>query len=88
MTRPPYFNGQHYNWQNNRMENCIQADDYEFWMIIKSGPYIPVRIREYGKTIPKKAHKFDSDDYRKMEKNARLKKLLYFGLGPNECTRI
>jgi len=70
------------------MENCIQADDYEFWMIIKSGPYIPVRIREYGKTIPKKAHKFDSDDCRKMEKSVRAKKLLYFSLGSDEYTRI
>ena len=57
-------------------------------MIIENSPSILVRITEDGKTILKKPHEFDSDDYRKMEKNARLKKLLYFGLGPNECTRI
>jgi len=39
-------------------------------MIIEIGPYIPVRITEDGKTIPKKPHEFDSDDYREMEKNA------------------
>ena len=88
MTRPLYFNGQHYNWWKNRMENYIQADDYELWMIIENGPYIPVRITEDGKTMPKKPHEFDADDYRKMKKNARAKKLVYFGLGPDEYTRI
>ena len=70
------------------MENYIQADDYELWMIIENGPYIQVRITKYGKTIPEKPHEFDSDDYRKMEKNVRAKKLLYFGLGPDAYTLI
>ena len=29
ITRPPHFNGQHYGWWKNRMENYIQAEDYE-----------------------------------------------------------
>jgi len=43
-------------------------------MIIENGPYIPVRITKDGKAIPKKPHEFDSDDFRKMVKNARAKK--------------
>jgi len=70
------------------LENYIQADDYELWMITENGPLIQARIREDGKAILKKPHEFDSDDCRKMEKNARAKKLLYFGLGPDEYTRI
>ena len=57
-----------------------------YWMMIENGPYIPVRITKEDKTIPKKRHEFDSDDYRNMEKNARAKKLLYFGLGLDEYT--
>jgi len=53
-------------------------------MIIENDSYILVRITKYGKTIPKKPHEFDSDDYRKMEKNASAKKLSYFGLRPDE----
>ena len=34
VTRPLYFSGQYYSWWKNRMENYIQADDYELWMII------------------------------------------------------
>jgi len=70
------------------MENYIQAHDYELWMIIENGPYIPMKITEDNKTVPKKPTEFDSDDFKKLEKNARAKKLLYFRLGPDEYTRI
>ena len=70
------------------MENYIQANDYELWMIIENGPYIPMKTTEDCKTVPKKSSEFDSDDFKKLEKNARAKKLLYFGLGLDEYTRI
>ena len=70
------------------MENYIQAEDYELWMLIKNGPLIPKATQADGKVIIKKPEEFDSDDYRMMEKNAKAKKLLYFGLGPDEYTRI
>jgi len=68
------------------MKNYTQADDYELCMIIENAPYIPVGIIEYGKIVPKRLPEFDSHDFRKMEKNVRAKKLLYFGLGPGEYT--
>ena len=49
MTRPPYFNGQHYSWWKNRTENYVQADDYELWMIIQNGPLIPKETLEIGR---------------------------------------
>ena len=50
------------------MENCIQAEDYELWMLIKNGPLIPKVIKEDGKVIIKKPEEFDSEDYQMMEK--------------------
>ena len=70
------------------MENYIQAEDYELWMLIKNGPLVHKKIKEDGTTIIKKPEEFDSEDYKMMEKNAKEKKLLYFGLGPDEYTRI
>ena len=70
------------------MENYIQADDYELWMIIENGPLIPKNATEDGKFVPKKPQEFNADDFKMMEKNAKAKKLLYFGLGPDEYTRI
>ena len=57
-------------------------------MIIKNGPYIPMKTMEDGKTVPKKSNEFDSDDFKKMEKNVGAKKLLYFGLGLDKYTCI
>ena len=59
------------------MKNYIQADDYELWMIIENGPFIPMKAREDGKTVPKKLQGFNSDDFKMMEKNAKAKKLLW-----------
>ena len=70
------------------MENYIQADDYELWMIIENGPLIPMKATKDCKTILKKPQEFNSNAFKLMEKNAKAKKLLYFGLGPNEYTHI
>jgi len=70
------------------MENYIQAEDYELWMLVKNGPLIPKRIKEDDIPVIKKPEEFDSNDFKMMEKNAKAKKLLYFGLGPDEYTRI
>jgi len=87
-TRPPYFNGQHYNWWKNRMENYIQAEDYQLWVIIEKGPLVPMETTSSGSKIPNKVESYESKDFRMMEKNAKAKKVLYFGLGPEEYTRI
>ena len=62
------------------MANYNQAEDYKLWMFIVNGPYVPVKVTTYGKTVPKKPKEFNSNDFRKMEKNAEAKKLLYFGV--------
>ena len=70
------------------MENYIQAKDYELWMLVKHGPLIPKVTKEDGKVVIKKPKEFDSENYKMIEKNTKAKKLLYFGLGPDEYTRI
>jgi len=57
-------------------------------MLIKNGPLIPKRIKEDATSIIKKPEEFDGEDYKMIEKNAKVKKLLYFGLGPDEYMRI
>jgi len=70
------------------MENYIQANDYELWMLIKNGPLIPKKVTEDVKIIPKKPEEFNAEDFRMMETNAKAKKLLYCDLGANDYTRI
>jgi len=70
------------------MKNCIQAEDYELWMLIKNEPLIPTKVNKDGTKIHKKPEEFNTEDYKMTEKNVKAKKLLYFGLGPDEYTRI
>jgi len=51
-------------------------------------PYILMKVTTDGKTIPKEPKEFDSNDFRKLEKNVNAKKLLHFGLKPDGYTRI
>jgi len=70
------------------MENYIQAEDYKLWMLIKNGPLIPTKVNKDGTKIHKKPEEFNAEDYKMIEKNAKAKKLLYFGLGSDEYTHI
>ena len=56
------------------MENYIQAEEYELWMLIKSGPLIRTKVIEDGSKIHKKPKEFNADDFKMMEKNAKAKK--------------
>ena len=60
------------------MENYIQADDYELWMLIKYDPLIPKKAKEDEKIIPKKPKEFNAEDFRMMEKSAKVKKLVFW----------
>ena len=55
---------------------------------MKNGPLNLKKTKEDGTTVVKKPEEFDSEDDKMMQKNAKAKKLLYFGLGPDEYTRI
>jgi len=57
-------------------------------MPIKNRPLIPTKVIEDGSILHKKPEEFNAKDFKMMEKNAKAKKLLYFGLGPDEYTRI
>ena len=70
------------------MENYIQAEDYELLMLIKNGPLIPTKVAKDGTEVHKQRDELDTEDFKKMEKNAKAKKLLYFGLAPDEYTHI
>ena len=63
------------------MENYVQADDYELWMIIRNDPLIPKKTLDNRSSVHKKSEEFNAENFKMMKKNAKAKKLLYFGLG-------
>jgi len=60
------------------MENYIQADNYELWMIIQNGPLISKEEIENGSVVPKKPEEFNTDDFKMMEKKCKGQKAIVF----------
>ena len=88
INRPLLFNGQYYSWWKARMEDFIQAEDYELWARITKGPLIPTITDSEGNKVPKPADTYNEADYKMLGKNAKSKCMLVCGLGPDEFNRI
>ncbi|XP_070058083.1 uncharacterized protein [Nicotiana tomentosiformis] len=85
---PPLFNGQYYSWRKTRMIDHIIGEDYELWDIVTDGPLATLKINAEGVEAPKTRADYTAEDLKKWEKNAKAKKWLICGLGPDEYNRI
>ena len=41
---PPYFDGTNYTYWKARMKIYLQSIDYELWLNVSKGPYIPINV--------------------------------------------
>ncbi|XP_075101633.1 uncharacterized protein LOC107804122 [Nicotiana tabacum] len=65
------------------------TEDSELWNVICDGLFIPMKtIGEPAVTIPKTRKEYNDTDHKSIEKNFQAKKILVYGIGPNEYTRI
>ncbi|XP_070032482.1 uncharacterized protein [Nicotiana tomentosiformis] len=87
-TRPPLFNIKYYSWWKERMENFLTAEDYELWTIVNRGPLTPTKQNGENEIVSKDPSKFVAPNFRMMETNAKAKRILICGLGPDEYNRI
>ena len=60
------------------MENYIQDEYYELWMLIKNRPLIATKVIEDGSEVHKKPEEFNAEDFKMLEKNGKAKKTLVF----------
>ncbi|XP_070023139.1 uncharacterized protein [Nicotiana sylvestris] len=86
--RPPLFNGHYYSWWKNSMKDHIIEEDYELWDIVTDGPLATTMKNEEGVVVPKTRADCTVEHLKKWEKNAKAKKWLVCGLGPDEYSRI
>ncbi|XP_070057519.1 uncharacterized protein [Nicotiana tomentosiformis] len=70
------------------MEDFLTAEDLELWTIVSQGPFIPTTQNAQSETVPKDPSEFVAADFKMTEKNAKAKKILICGLGPDEYNRI
>ncbi|XP_070056953.1 uncharacterized protein [Nicotiana tomentosiformis] len=86
--RQPLFIGQYYSWWKNRMRDHIQREDYELWDIVTDSPLATLEKNAEGVDVPKTRADCNVEEMKKWEKNAKAKKWLICGLGPDEYNRI
>ncbi|XP_069150603.1 uncharacterized protein [Solanum lycopersicum] len=88
-TRPPLFNGKYYGWWKNRMMDHLIGKNPDLWGVILDGPTIPMKTAIDGITkIPKERKEWNVEDKLAIQNNAKAKKILICGIGPDEYNRI
>ncbi|VFQ59816.1 unnamed protein product [Cuscuta campestris] len=77
--RPPFFNAQNYSYWKMRMEYFIQSIDFDLWLNVLHGPFVP-SIGNLAGLSP--------EDKRKLSMNAKAINILHCSLGPDEFARV
>ncbi|XP_070047029.1 uncharacterized protein [Nicotiana tomentosiformis] len=70
------------------MRDHIIGEDYKLWDIVTDDPLATLKINAEGVEVPKTRAECTTEDLKKWEKNAKAKKWLVYGLGPDEYRRI
>ncbi|XP_070013424.1 uncharacterized protein [Nicotiana sylvestris] len=70
------------------MRDHIIGEDYELWDIVNDGPLATLKKSPEGVDVPKTRADCNVEDLRKWKKNAKAKKWLVCGLGPDEYSRF
>ncbi|XP_070014312.1 uncharacterized protein [Nicotiana sylvestris] len=86
--RLPLLKGQYYSWWKNMMRDHIIGEDYEFWDIVTNSPLVTTKNNAEGVDVPKTRADCTAEDLKKWEKNAKAKKWLVCGLGPDKYNII
>ncbi|XP_070017059.1 uncharacterized protein [Nicotiana sylvestris] len=66
------------------MRDHIIGEDYELWDIVTDGPLATMKKNVEGVDVPKTRADCNAEDLKKWKKNAKAKKWLVCGLGPDE----
>ena len=86
-SRPPYFDGSNYTYWKARMKIYLQSIDYELWLNVSKGPFIPIKIVNNIEEL-KLENEFDEHDIKKCSFNASVINYLYCALSNKEFNRV
>ena len=84
ITRPPLFNGKNYSYWINRMCTFLQFSDFEQWSVTLLENYEITKTDEKGITSPKTISKYDENDIKKSQFNAKALNSLHCALSMDE----
>ncbi|XP_059650681.1 uncharacterized protein LOC132296500 [Cornus florida] len=86
-TSPPWFDGTNCGYLKNTMIDFLQSVDYQIWLIIVNGPFVPMKIVD-TRRIPKTEAEWDTEDYKLISLNAKAKVNLNCAISPSEYNRV
>ncbi|XP_070050867.1 uncharacterized protein [Nicotiana tomentosiformis] len=70
------------------MRDHIIGEDYELWDIVTDGPLATLKKKAEGVDVPKTRAYCTAEDLKTCEKNAKAKKWLVCGVGPDKYNKI
>lgn len=86
-SRPPFFDGSNYAYWKAKMKIYLQSIDYNLWLIVTKGPYIPMKkVDNVDK--PKLEEEYDENEMKKCSLNAKAINCMYCALSKDEFNRI
>ncbi|CAM8887664.1 unnamed protein product [Rhodiola kirilowii] len=87
--KPPMLKPGQFDWWKDQFEAHVCSLDGQLWSIFETGPLvIPLDTTDAEKLVEKTKDKYTDEDYKKLEKNARAKKVLYMALSPGDQIKV
>ncbi|GAV68791.1 zf-CCHC domain-containing protein/UBN2 domain-containing protein [Cephalotus follicularis] len=70
------------------MSIFIPSLDYNLWDLIVDGPDLPTPINENGEKVPKPRTRYNDEDRKKVQMNAKAKHIIICSINSNEFSRV
>ncbi|GAV61486.1 zf-CCHC domain-containing protein/UBN2 domain-containing protein, partial [Cephalotus follicularis] len=71
-----------------KMTIFIQSLDYNLWDLIVDGLDLPTTINENGEKVPKPRTRYNDEDRKKVQMNAKAKHIIICAINSNEFNRV
>ncbi|GAV82908.1 zf-CCHC domain-containing protein, partial [Cephalotus follicularis] len=88
ISKPPFFYGNNYSHWKAKMTIFIQYLDYNLLDLIVDGPNLPTITNKNGEIIAKPRNKYNDDDRKIIQLNAKAKHVIICAINSNEFNRV
>ncbi|GAV61108.1 hypothetical protein CFOL_v3_04636 [Cephalotus follicularis] len=88
ISKPPFFDGNNYSHWKAKMTIFTQYLDYNLWDLIVDGPNLPTITNESGEIISKPRTRYNDDDRKRVQMNAKAKHIIICAINSNDFNRI
>ncbi|GAV84321.1 DUF4219 domain-containing protein/UBN2 domain-containing protein, partial [Cephalotus follicularis] len=88
ISKPPFFDGNNYGHWKDKMTIFIQSLDYNLWDLIVDCPDLPTTINENGEKVHKRRTRYNDEDRKRVQMNAKAKHIIICAINSNDFNRV